>query len=124
MLLGAGLALSLHASLTPVGIGLHSTAADGGRALLAPQFAREFNDTHSASDLALNGPDTGDREFRSPFATGADDLFVFNQPAGFANPDAFRLTPEPGFYGVLALGLAGLAFVVIRRRPAENRESV
>jgi len=29
-------------------------------------------------------------------------------------------TPEPGFYGVVALGLSGLAFAVVRRRSAEK----
>lgn len=41
----------------------------------------------------------------------ANDLATFSP---------FVATPEPGFYGVLALGLSGLAFAVVRRRSAEK----
>ena len=48
------------------------------------------------------------------------DFVVGLGPQGQFNNDSTGfnavITPEPGFYGILALGLAGLAFAVIRQR--------
>ncbi len=76
----------------------------------------------------------------SGFNVGAEnylDFIVWNQPQSSGNPEGLRvqftgadvtvgsgpnisttysgLTPEPGFYGILAIGLASLALVVRRR---------
>jgi hypothetical protein len=39
-----------------------------------------------------------------------------------ADPIDFAATPEPGFYGVLAIGLGGLAYAVRKRAAIRTRE--
>ncbi|MGA3201236.1 MAG: hypothetical protein ABSF12_01950 [Bryobacteraceae bacterium] len=132
MLLGAGLTLSLQASLTPIGFGIHNTDGVGGGSgtLLTPGLT-------DPDDTIVSGPlgptaNTNDGELSlstfnsfsltSGFVTGRSslDIFTYNQPGGVINTEALReatkgVTPEPGFYGALALGLAGLALAMARR---------
>jgi MYXO-CTERM domain-containing protein len=71
--------------------------------------------------------------FTGGFHTGTNtlDFFVYNIPQSSGNPEGLDVsgnvtyltstsstsaTPEPGFYGVLALGMAGLVFVARRHR--------
>jgi choice-of-anchor C domain-containing protein len=56
-------------------------------------------------------------------ATSTSTLITFASGDQVNNPwgpalAGVSLTPEPGFYGILALGLAGLGFAVARRRSA------
>jgi len=59
----------------------------------------------------------------TPATTGSELFTIADNTSSsfpFESPliDAVSLTPEPEFYGVLALGLAGLAVVVRRRKRA------
>jgi hypothetical protein len=91
-----------------------------------PLNASKYNYTslyHGTPATAANG-------FESLFAnvnlTNAGPYFVYqfgtaDPNTGAGGPRIFStLTPEPGFYGLLALGLGGLAFV---RRPRKNSDS-
>jgi hypothetical protein len=51
------------------------------------------------------------------------DFTVYNIPQDIGNPEGLRVevsgtyVPEPGFYGVLALGMIGLLLALPRRGP-------
>lgn len=101
-----------------------------------------FNITAAGEQPFLSFPPVGGGTFSytgtSGFVTGKNylDFIVWNQPQSGGNPEGLRVqftsatavssgtsysgmpTPEPGLYGTLAVGLAGLAFGVRRRRRA------
>ena len=58
--------------------------------------------------------------FTAPGPTTVLQFVSADQQASYTGPVvtdvSISATPEPGFYGVLALGLAGLAFAMVRRR--------
>jgi hypothetical protein len=133
MVLGAGLTLSLQASLTPISFGLHDADGVGGSGTLLASGLSDPDDTivSSPGDLPAVNTNDGGFTFNSfslgGFVTGRGnrDIFIYGQPGGVGSPDALReessnVTPEPGFYGALALGLAGLAVAMVRRRSAEK----
>lgn len=103
-------------------------------------------DGHAGSGILLDynfngGSGSGDMFFYLPvsaFAAGSGDfIYIFSRfgdvgvdgSRNYGTSDGFEewaltegatVIPEPGFYGVLALGMAGLFLVARRRKPASN----
>ena len=113
-----------------------------GRILFRAELSGGWGSDNQGLGISLNGrqwlfPDAEDANFEhypdvsfsytNGFQAGINtlDSFVNNEPFDGANPEALRVdvsgivvTPEPGFYGIVALGLSSLVFVVRRRRQA------
>jgi hypothetical protein len=117
--------------VTPSGAGIQTYSISGAPTLVAGEYLGWQDDgpiNGSSGNIAFTGQGYGgpdgsglsyDNNVTGPAAAATSYSFI-NANTNLRNYYAeFTLTPEPGFYGLLALGLGGLATVVSRRKKAK-----
>ena len=124
----------------PAGTYVYETSFVLPKDFTSAQLSGIWSTDNLGSAVTLNGnpgsgvAPTGDNPFptgsfsftNSDFVVGTNhlDFTVYNIPQDIGNPEGLRVevtgtyVPEPGFYGVLALGLTGLVAALRRHRVA------